>query len=184
MALAEAGGRDGPVDTEDIAMKAYEIAPAIFSWRKYPEQVNLDGVRVALTDAVKPANGALVEGSLRTGWLLTDRGLAWVDEVGPGVRSAVGAVDAVPRGTRAENRRVATERARVRSLPAFRRWSDGATVSPREAGVVFRIDTDTPPRTRSMNTRRAKELLGDDPELGAFLEAMAAIASGIPTRGP
>ena len=42
-------------DTEDIAVKANQIAPGRFSWRKYPRQINIDTVRKRLWDACKPS---------------------------------------------------------------------------------------------------------------------------------
>jgi len=38
------GGESHAVDTEDIAVKANEIAPGRFSWRKYPDQINIETV--------------------------------------------------------------------------------------------------------------------------------------------
>src|ERR1039458_9976921 len=55
------------VDTEDIAAKASEISPGRFTWKKYPDQINIDTVRKRLWDARK--RGHLV-GSERDGWLL------------------------------------------------------------------------------------------------------------------
>ena len=45
------GGETGPVDTEDIAIKASELAPGKFTWKKYREQVNIDNIRKRLSDA-------------------------------------------------------------------------------------------------------------------------------------
>lgn len=59
------GGDARRVDTEDIAVKANEIAPRRFSWRKYPEQINIDTVRKRLWDACKPDKGAYILGSER-----------------------------------------------------------------------------------------------------------------------
>jgi hypothetical protein len=68
------GGDQHAVDTEDVAIKAHELAPGRFSWRKYPEQINLELVRVYLSDAKKPEKGGLLLGSGRTGWSLTTHG--------------------------------------------------------------------------------------------------------------
>lgn len=183
LALSDAGGRSGAVDTEDVAMRAYQLAPSHFAWRKYPDQVNLDGVRVALTDAVKPKHGALVEGSLKSGWLLTTAGVGWADRNADRLHRALGVdIPTRPSASRSESRKRATELVRIHSLSAYRAWIDGAGVSPREAGEVFRIDADTVARTRTLNVRRLIDLFNDDPELIRFLEAMDAIASGLPTR--
>src|SRR2546422_2691079 len=71
------GGDQRPVDTEDVAVKAHELAPGRFAWRKYPDQINLELIRVFLSDAKKPKNGAMLDGSGDTGWSLTPAGLQW-----------------------------------------------------------------------------------------------------------
>ena len=43
-----AGGAQRLVDTEDIAIKANDLAPGRFSWRKYPDQINIESVRKRL----------------------------------------------------------------------------------------------------------------------------------------
>lgn len=184
MALADAGGRSVPVDTEDIAMRAYELAPKQFAWRKYPDQVNLDGVRVALTDAVKDKHGALVEGSLKAGWMLTQAGVAWADRVAVDLHRALQAeLPAQPSASRSETRKQAAELSRLRSLSAYHQWRDGTPISPREAGAVFRIDADSSARARTINVRRLRDLFAGDAEMTRFLTAMEEIASAISTQG-
>ncbi|MGA8215792.1 MAG: hypothetical protein WB799_19520, partial [Candidatus Sulfotelmatobacter sp.] len=68
------GGRSSHVDTEDIAIKSNELAPGRFSWRKYPSQINLELIRVYLSDAKKKDKGEYLMGSGSDGWLLTQRG--------------------------------------------------------------------------------------------------------------
>ena len=36
------GRETSPTDTEDIAVKADELAPGAFKWRKYPAQINME----------------------------------------------------------------------------------------------------------------------------------------------
>lgn len=61
------GGDQQAVDTEDAAIKAHELAPGRFSWRKDPEQIHLELIRVYLSNAKEAHKGALVVGSGRTG---------------------------------------------------------------------------------------------------------------------
>jgi hypothetical protein len=75
LALYLLGGESGNIDTEDIAVKANEIAPGRFSWRKFPEQINIDAVRKRLWDAMKKEKGALLAGSEKDGWVLTEEGI-------------------------------------------------------------------------------------------------------------
>lgn len=79
-ALYILGGCQKRVHTEDIALKCYEIAPARFSWTKYPQYPDIQPVRFAL-EKCKP----LVVGSSErklpttiTGWRLTNEGIQWI----------------------------------------------------------------------------------------------------------
>src|SRR6266550_293762 len=74
------GGATKLVHTEDLAVRAFQLAPQRFCWRKYPERIDLDIARVSLTDAAKDKNGALVQGSKDSGWSLTQAGTQWVEQ--------------------------------------------------------------------------------------------------------
>src|SRR6266516_3169361 len=74
------GGDQRPVDTEDVAKKANEIAPGRFTWRKYKDQINLEVVRVYLSDAKKKGKGEYLIGSGNSGWSLSEAGLVFVRE--------------------------------------------------------------------------------------------------------
>ena len=74
------GGEEKRIDTEDVAMKAHELAPTRFAWRKYPNQINLELVRVYLSDGKSAEKGGYIEGSGKTGWTLTPSGLRWARE--------------------------------------------------------------------------------------------------------
>jgi len=73
------GGDLDYVDTEDIAIKVNEVAPERFGWRKYPDRIDLDSVRVALRDAKKPKNGGLLIGGNTDGWMLSPGGMRWCE---------------------------------------------------------------------------------------------------------
>lgn len=78
IAVALLGGDTEYIDREDIAVKLEEVAPGRFSWRKYPDRIDLVSVGVALRDAKKPKNGGLLMGSNAKGWMLSSSGLRWV----------------------------------------------------------------------------------------------------------
>ena len=95
IALYESGGVTSKVHTEDIAIKAHEMFPDSFSWTKYPDRVDKDIVRVALVEAARKLNGAMVEGRsgrgrghtkgksqprATDGWKLTETGIAFAKE--------------------------------------------------------------------------------------------------------
>ncbi len=180
LALAELGGAGRWVDTEDVAVRARELAPEAFSWRKYPEQIDLDGVRVALHDAAKPRYGGLVEGSVRSGWSLTLAGVEWVKHEGPSVQRRLTRRSAPARRDeqRAETRKRALERGRIRRLVAWRLWEAGRAVDLRQAEAVFRVDSETPRRDIHLKVQRMVELLGEDPSVGPFVHAMARAVAG------
>lgn len=78
LAVALLGGDAEHQDREDIAIKAHELVPAKFSWRKYSNRIDLEAVGVALRDAKKEKNGELLIGSNARGWMLSSKGLLWI----------------------------------------------------------------------------------------------------------
>lgn len=177
LALADLGGARRWIDTEDIAIRARELAPQAFSWRKYPDQIDLDGVRVALHDAAKATYGGLVEGSVRTGWSLTQAGVEWEKRNGRSVRARLGGGSGPGRRDeqRAETRKRALERGRIRRLAAWRLWTTGRPIGERAAEAVFRVDSETPRRDVHLKVQRILEILGDDEAVGAFVREVARI---------
>ena len=69
------GGAEQSIDTEDVAIQSNSIAPGRFAWRKYPNQINLEVVRVCLSHAKRPEDGSFIQGSGQSGWQLTTNGL-------------------------------------------------------------------------------------------------------------
>jgi len=167
------------VDTEDVAVRAHEIAPGRFSWRKYPDQINLELVRVALSDARKPENGALVTGKGKSGWSLTDAGERCAETNAP---RRVGRDLTKHRSERSagsiDERRWQRERARLLSTDAWRQWSNGhdaSAVSREAAQDLFRIDRYVVGRARQLKVNRLREMFRDDDELALLVEAAASI---------
>lgn len=77
-ATSDLGGATKAVNIEDIALRAYEISPEKFSWRKYPDRIDLRVVQYALKDAASTHKGEpLLKGSLKHGYMLTPYGLEW-----------------------------------------------------------------------------------------------------------
>jgi hypothetical protein len=165
------GGERQPIDTEDLAVKAHELAPGRFSWRKYPNQINLELVRVHASDAKKRANGALLRGSGNEGWMLTQAGVAWADAHLDGLKGL--------RKDRDSNRKVdrilKAERNRLLSSEAFCKLRDnpGAVISPREAETFFRLDPYITGNKREERILRILNAFGDDSELGAVVYRLA-----------
>src|SRR5713101_4828130 len=74
LAVHRLGGILTGQDTEDIAMEADRIAPGRFRWRKYPQFISDELIRVFLSDAKKQKNGGLLAGDGTRGWRLTVAG--------------------------------------------------------------------------------------------------------------
>ena len=177
LALYLAGGEVAPVDTEDIAVKANEIAPRRFAWRKYPDQINIDTVRKRLWDATKPGNGALLVGSERGGWLLTQGGLHFA-------KAKVGELATVdlsrkPLNQR-ERRRHRIERARLLGEPAYLKFRSGLldAITAHEAESFFRVDDYVMGTARQRKLLSIQNVFGDDPQLGAAVRELAKRVRG------
>src|SRR5438876_69882 len=132
IALMLCGGDAMSVDTEDIAVKANELAPGRFTWRKYPNQINIDTVRKRLWDAATPAKGEYLAGSEREGWMLTSAGLRFATS---NIASAESADLSKERLGLKQKQWLRNERARMLSTEAFAKIQNGAadTVTTREA---------------------------------------------------
>ena len=52
-AVFSIGGMQKSIDTEDIAQKAFKIAPENLSWKKYSDQIDLSKVKTNLYLAKK-----------------------------------------------------------------------------------------------------------------------------------
>jgi hypothetical protein len=161
------GGERKPIDTEDLAIKAYELAPDRFCWRKYKDRINLELVRVNALHAKNHANGALLRGSGNEGWMLTRAGLMWAESQSDSVEGL--------RLNRKRNlktdRILKAERARLLASDAFLklRANPRATVTPREVEDFFRIDPYVPEAKREERIQRVFNTFGDDPDLGSVV---------------
>jgi len=90
LAVFYLGGETKAVDIEDIAIRAFEISPHKFAWKKYPEMIDKAVVQFALKDASIPKAGSpLLSGSIKHGYLLTSSGLEWAKSFqGQSIQSA------------------------------------------------------------------------------------------------
>jgi len=83
IAVYQLGGALRHIHLEDIAMKAAELAPRRFCWKKYPDQINLESVRITLKNELGLPKRRVL-GSIRDGWMLTPDGLSWCLATGSG----------------------------------------------------------------------------------------------------
>ena len=185
LALGELDAASRPVDTEDVAVKAHELAPTAFAWRKYPEHINLELVRVALVDASRPKSGGLAQGRGRGGWVLTDAGVSWLTANRSRLLASLGRRPEAggARVKQPETLHVERERIRVTRSDAWRKWSNGIDVTDHDAEGVFRVDHYTAENTRTTKVRALRDMFAGDPQLGPFLDAMAERAASNDTTG-
>lgn len=174
------GGGRKSVDTEDVAVKCHELAPGMFAWRKYSDQINLELVRVALSDAKKRSYGQLLSGSGREGWRLSPRGIDWIESKGEELlrkgsvridreRLSAGSVDAV---------RKRREKMRIFSSAAWKSWSEQKTISLRDARNLFRIDEYATSKILDNKVVRLRSQFEDDERISPFIREAAELILG------
>lgn len=165
------GGESRYVDTEDIAVKANELAPGRFTWVKYPEQINIHTVKTHLWDAKSDRKRNLLLGSEKDGWILTPSGL----ELARNRKDAIkGLRPARKKLTLSERQWRRTERIRMLNSEAYRKLTtvgDGA-VSLEEAEAFFRLNTYVIGEARERKITRILNIFGDDEELGSAVKAL------------
>ena len=184
LALAKLGGATAAVDTEDAAIAAHTIDQNAFGWKKYPDRVDLDLVRMTLRHEGE-AKDPRIEGSIQNGWHLTPRGVAWIEANTAfldGASVAVAPTSAATQRWRAETREAGAAINRVRTSDAFRLWQQNKEFTPRQAAGVFRIDEYTPAKDRTRKTAQLQELTRGDKEIETFMKQ--AIPAALELRAP
>ena len=164
------GGDSHDVDTEDIAVKANELAPNRFTWKKYHDQINIDTVRKRLWDAKN--KGGFLNGSEKEGWLLTPAGLKFARKLATGVTELNLAKG---RMTLKDKQSRRSERARLLSTPAFLSFRTNGIegVRKQDAETFFRLDSYVVGSLRERKVLRIINMFQDDPELGKAVRQLA-----------
>lgn len=168
------GAQSTSADTEDIAIKANELAPGRFSWRKYKEQINIDTVRKRLWDATKPEKGAYLLGSEKAGWRLTKSGfdfaLRYFD---------AGNAPQLNKLRTSQTERTAQTREinRMMKEDAFQKIRMGLTTSitQSEAERFFRIDDYVTGKARAGKIERFRIMATDNNELMQAIDLLARL---------
>ncbi len=169
------GGDTQYVDTEDIAVKANEIAPGRFTWRKYRDQINIENVRTFLSDAKKQKNGGYLRGAGKDGWFLTESGF----EFAKGRVANLEDVDLSRERLSAKDKKwLQHERERMLGSEAFAKFSAGmdAAISVQEADSFFRLDVYVTGKAREDKIIRSLNAFRSDPELGPAVTTLATRA--------
>jgi hypothetical protein len=171
-----AGAKTASVDTEDIAMKANELAPGRFTWRKYKDQINIDTVRKRLWDATKPEKGSLLIGSEKTGWRLTKVGFVFARRhinAGP-------VAQAKPRASQSESVARTRELRRMSSEEATRKFHSGEydSITKSDAERFFRIDDYVTGQSRVAKIERFRIMATNNRELTDTINFLARLLEG------
>jgi hypothetical protein len=165
------GGDSKRIDTEDIAVKANELAPGRFNWRKYRDQISIDAVRKRLWDASRPQKGGYLLGSERDGWALTPAGLSFANAK-HGVLAKAN-LTRTPLNTKERNV-IRRERERLLSSDAFAKFvsNQAGAISLQEAESFFRVDAYVTGEARVEKILKTKNRFGDDAELGPLINLL------------
>lgn len=162
LALFRLGAAEHAVDTEDLAIQVSEIAPGRFSWRKYPEQINLDAVRQRAADLVRE-DPPLAAGGVADGWMLTPAGMAWC-AAALGV-SGDGSAEAD-----------AEWKLLLSRTEAYRKFHEGEEeeITVHDARRFLRVDEYTTPRRRRERSQATVNAAAGDPALSALVVYLRA----------
>jgi len=141
LAAFSAGAALRVVDTEDIAVGAHKIDGSRFAWRKYPSQIDLERVRVRLSEA-------RVEGYLAglhsEGWRLTSAGVNYVQTKLLQVAQSKGerVVTQIVSVRKVDRAWISAERKRLTGTSAYKKVNAGTPelLTKMEIREFFRVD--------------------------------------------
>lgn len=166
LALYELGGAERAIDTEDLAMKIAGLAPGRFTWKKYPEQIDLEAIRLVAKDMLR-ADPQLVSGGMRNGWMLTPAGMEWCKrEIGP---NGAQPVEQAPSG----------QQAVLMATEAYQKFSNNRQdeITIHDARRFLRVDEYTSVRRRKERIQAVSNTAAGNDKLCALIEHLR---SGFP----
>ena len=166
------GGDSSYVDTEDIAVKTNELAPGRFTWRKYPDQINIDNIRKRLSDAKKAQKGSYLIGSHNDGWLLTEKGLEFSKKITKQLQDIEISREPINKKEMAWQRR---EKARMIASSAYTKATvkKFEKIKTQEAEAFFRLDDYVTGKARETKIIKYLNAFIDDPDLGSLIKILA-----------
>jgi hypothetical protein len=166
------GGDAHYVETEDIAVKANELAPGKFTWVKYPDQINIHVIKTHLWDAKSARKGSLLLGSEKEGWMLSSSGLAMARNRVAGLKHLK---QAKRKLSEPERRWMRADRVRMLQSEGYRKVASGDSnsVTLEEAEAFFRLNAYIVGKARDRKILRVINVFGDDPDLGPVVRLLA-----------
>lgn len=173
-----AGAESNLADTEDIAIKANELAPGRFSWSKYKERIDKEAVRKRLWDATKPEKGAYLIGSEKIGWRLTKAGFDFVHRH---IRAGSMAQPTKTRVSQVERTAQTREIKRMTNEDAFQKIRLGLTTSitKSEAERFFRIDDYVTGKARMAKIERFRIIASNNSELARAIDILSKMVGEV-----
>jgi hypothetical protein len=161
LACYQNGGAFECIHIENIAIRAYKIAPEKFSWKHYPERIDLRTVQYALKDEAL-RDGARIQGNLREGYQLTPTGLKWAEEFSKSIQDTT-----EPKAISATSNQIDAERHRIRNTEAFKKIvkGDHESLMPRDFEAFLRINEYFPPNLRAERIAKIKNVVHGDSQL-------------------
>lgn len=172
LALYSLGGDQQRVDTEDVAVRANELAPGRYTWIKYPDQISIEHVRVFLSDAKKEKNGRWVAGNGSEGWSLTTTGIIWATNKVEVLGSKAQARKRLDKVSESRRRQ---ELGRIKDLPAWTKYVQREPIARRDAETVFRVSSYSHEGRRQELIERMRALFVLDEEMSKFLAYMVMV---------
>lgn len=171
LALLRVGGDTTRRHTEFVAKELKDMVPGRFRWRHFPEEVSLELVRTALSDAMKSKCGSLVIGSHRSGWMLTEEGRRRAAELESHLTSGL----LLPRRSRSDEKRLREESARILNSAAYRDYlaiGEGA-IGLRSSLELFHLSEYIRGEPRERKIRSLMALFEGEPEILECLRVAA-----------
>jgi hypothetical protein len=160
------------LDMEDIAIKVNEIAPGRFAWRKYPEQINLKKVEIRLCESRNPEKGGYILGTIKKGWMLSDKGLQYAKEHVKELKNTD-----LSRAPMNKKEMILHHREKKRMLAsiAYEKVisNESDYITSKEAEDFFRVDDYVTGVARKEKLTRIINTYGDDPELSKAIKILS-----------
>jgi hypothetical protein len=158
-------------------MECHRLAPRLFSWAKYRDQVNLELVRVGLSDGKKPAYGGFISGTGSKGWRLTAAGLIAVARLP--VSSSEMATATPTRQQSLFISRTNRETARVFGSTAWVEWKDGRAVTVSSVRELLRVDEYSSDERVGEKVQKLAQILARDSDGEKFLNEVGRVLNEV-----
>ena len=160
-----------PIDIEDIAIKAFEIAPTKFCWKKYSERIDLRVVQDSLKKSKKNKN-LFFTGSIKNGFQITRAGLNWFKTV----EDKITYIDKHFR-KKSISDHVETEKNRIRQTNAYKEYKNGNIdkITNRDFEQLVRINDYFPIWLKRQRYNNFEIAINNDEELQKLWDLLKKI---------